>query len=82
MLVILLSRFRRDLAPGHASRPRSSAHGVSAKSLSVFLLLMLYAGNPDFQISARFGFWLTPSAPGVSAKSLTFFGEIVDALCW
>ena len=30
-------------------------------------MLMPYAGNLDFQISARFGFWLTPFDPGVSA---------------
>ena len=42
---------------------------------------MLYAGNLDFQISARFGSWLTPFGPGVSAYALTF-SEIVSAICW
>ena len=46
---------------------RSSAPGVSAKSLTCFELIMPYAGNLDFQISGRFRFWLTPFDPGVSA---------------
>ena len=51
----------------HAFRFQNLATGVSAKSLICFELLMPYAGNLDFQISARFGFWLTPFDPGVSA---------------
>ena len=38
------------------------------------------AGNRDFQISARFGSWLTPLGPGVSAQAGTFC-SFVDALC-
>ena len=44
---------------------------------------MPYARNLDFQISGRFGFWLTPSDPGVSAQALNLvsryqvFGEIM-----
>ena len=68
MLVILLSRFRRDLDPGHASRPLSSASGVSANPLTFVLLLMPYAGNPYFEI------WLLAHAFGPrSTRQVDYF---------
>ena len=60
---IAVSRFRQDLAPGS----RLLGPGISAWALTFLKLLMPYAGNLDFAISARFRSWLTPVGPGVSA---------------
>ena len=75
---ISISRIRRDLAPGS----RLSVPEIAPRRLFVFgKLLIPHIGNRDFQISATFGSWLTPSGPGVSAWALTFC-EIVNAFCW
>ena len=48
---IAISSFWRDLARGS----RLPGPGVSAQALFLFELLMPYASNLDFEISARFG---------------------------
>ena len=51
----------------HAFQYRSKRLGAY-----FFKVLMPYAGNLDFKISARFGPRLTPSGTGVSAYAFTF----------
>ena len=65
---IAISRFRRDLAPGS----RLSAPELAPRLLLCLKLLIPYIGNRSL-LSARFGSWLTPFGPGVSAWALTLF---------
>ena len=71
------SKFRQDLIHGS----RLSALGWAPRRLLFLKLLMPYAGNLDLTISARFGSWLTPLGPEVSAYALTSF-ETDNAICW
>ena len=63
MLVILISRFYPEFAPGS----RLWAPEKAPRLLCFWKLLMTCAGNRDFQSSEIFCSWLTPLNPGVSA---------------